>query len=182
MKTPSLARATVGALALSVLAGCNGTKTFTIEETLTINGSGPSVSTNVINLAEVADGAWDHRDKITSAKITACTAVVSKVYTGAEPPANETTSVTGSVSLTLGGETVVFASGTNVAVGLGAVYVVDDAALKGTASLIKKALKGDGMLEVSTDASPTAPATDATTHIDVKVLMDVEVEWSVSPF
>src|SRR5512144_3035910 len=111
MKTASLARASFGALALSVLAGCGGTATFTIEEKFTIDGTGNIDETSNINLADLAGDAWDHRDKIKDAKITAATAVVTQEY-----DSNTAETVSGSVTLSRGSQAVTFAEGTNVAI------------------------------------------------------------------
>jgi hypothetical protein len=170
MKTASLARATIGALALTVLAGCGGTATFTIDEDFTINGTGSVDDTQHVSLPDVAGDAWDHRDKIKDAKITAATAVITFVYGD-----NTAVTVSGQSSLTHAGQDVVFASGTNVPVALATVHTAQN--LDETADIIKKALKGDGQLDITTDATPTPGG--AVTHIDVKVLIDVEVEWSL---
>jgi len=172
MKTASLARASIGALALTVLAGCGGTATFTIEETFTIDGVGNIDETLNINLADLAGDAWDHRDKIKDAKITAATAIVTEEYGN-----NTADTVSGAVTLSGAGGAVTFAEGTNVAIADNAVYAVENGNLGPLADTIKSSLKGNGQMELTT-LGTVAPG-GAATHIDVTVLIDVEVEWSV---
>jgi outer membrane murein-binding lipoprotein Lpp len=170
MKITAYARATLGALALSVLAGCSGTTNFTISEELVINGLGSQTDTIDVSLSQVAGDAWKHRDKIKDAKITAATAVIRQVFTDD----NTATSVAGSASLTGTGGTATFASGT-AAVAVGSTHAAQN--LDATGDILKKALKGDGNVQVAYTAAPTPPG--AKTHIKVEVLIDVEVDWSV---
>jgi len=170
MTTASLARASFGALALTVLAGCGGTANFTIDEVFTINGTGEQTDTIDINLATLAGDAWDHRDKIKDGKITAATAVIETVIEG-----NTAETVSGEARVVRPGQSVVFASGTNLPVVVGTAHAAQN--LDATADVILDALDGDGTLAVTYTATPTPGG--AATRMTVRVLIDVEVEWKL---
>jgi hypothetical protein len=171
MMTASLARATVGAIALSVLAGCGGSADFTISETFEINGVGPTDSTQTVNLAEIAGDAWDQRSHIKDAKIKSATGYIRKIYSD-----NEAATATGEATISRGSATAVVAEATTpIAIDLTTWLAAKD--LDGTASIVKDALKGDGILTLVTDATP-APA-GSRVHIDVEVVIDVSVDWSL---
>jgi hypothetical protein len=173
MKIASLVRAPVGALALTLLAGCSGTASFTIDETYEINGVGPVDSTKTLSLSQIAGDAWDQRKRIKDAKITGATGFIRKVYTTPDP--NDAQTASGTSTLSRGGQTVTVASGTDIPIAVNTWLSASD--LDGTASMIKDALKGDGILDLTTSAAP-APG-GSRVHIDVQVIIDVEVEWSV---
>jgi hypothetical protein len=171
MNVTAYARATLGALALSVLAGCGGTTNFTISEDIEINGTGAATNSIDVSMSQIAGDAWKHRDKIKDAKITSATATIKTVHTD-----NTATSVAGEAAIERAGASSTFAAGTvgpPLSVGLNHPAQNLDA----TAKILKDALKGDGNLAVSYTATPT-PA-GAKTHITVTVLIDVEVEWSL---
>jgi hypothetical protein len=171
MNVTAYARATLGALALSVLAGCGGTTNFTVEEDLVINGTGAATDDLDINLADLAGDAWKHRDKIKDAKITSAIATIKTVHND-----NTATSVTGAATVERGTDTATFASGVaGPPLTVGLVHPAQN--LSETAKIIKAALKDDGLLTISYTATPTPPG--AVTHLTVTVLIDVEVEWSL---
>lgn len=170
MTIATLPRATFGALALAVLAGCGGSTDFTIRETFEIDGIDGGDSDLTISLADIAGDAWDHRDKINDAKIKSAVGTITVVH-----PDNTAASASGSATINRpGGAEVTVASTPSVAIAVGSWLAAED--LDGTARVIKDALKGDGQLEVHTNAVSTG---GSLVHIDVEVVIDVEVEWSL---
>ncbi|MFT3914200.1 MAG: hypothetical protein QM704_08790 [Anaeromyxobacteraceae bacterium] len=168
MKLTAIARAALGALALSFVAGCSGTQSFTISEQIEVNGTGAATNSVAVNLKDIAGDAWKYRNKIKDATITSATAVIRQVHGD-----NTATSVAGDAKLTGASGNVTFAAGT-ATVAVGSVHAAQN--LDQTATILKNALKGDGALTVAYTATPTPGG--AKTHITVEVLIDVEVEWS----
>jgi len=171
MNLTAYARATLGALALSVLAGCGGTTNFTVEEDIEINGTGGATSSLDVNLADLAGDAWKHRDKIKDAKITSAVATILNVHGD-----NTATAVTGEAAIARNGSESTFAAGTvGPPLSVGLTHPAQN--LDATAKILKDALKDDGLLSVSYTATPSVAG--AKTHLTVRVLIDVEVEWSL---
>jgi len=174
MKTTMLARAAVGALALATIAGCNQKSSFTLSETFEINGTGSDDSTMNVNLADIAGNAWDQRKHVKDATITSAVGYIRKVYAD-----DDATQATGYATIARPSGTPVTAaeatSASPVAISTTAWLAAKD--LDGTAAVIKDALKGDGALTLVTHADATGGTGHV--HIDVEVVIDVEVSWSL---
>lgn len=174
MKTTLLARAAVGALALATISGCGGKTSFTISETFTIDGTGSDDSTLNINLADIAGDAWDQRKHVNDATITSAVGYIRNVYSD-----NDATEATGHATIARPGGTPVTAaeatSASPVQISTTAWLAAKD--LDGTASVIKDALKGDGALTLVTHADATGGTGHV--HIDVEVIIEVDVKWSL---
>ena len=177
MKTAQIARAAVGALALSVLAACGSSTDFTVKADFTI-GPGTTLLTDTatINLATMAGDAWDQRKHITDARITSAIATITQVY---EDQTADPLTASGSATMARSetGPTVTVAEQITPLdiTQVGNWLAAKD--LDGASSMIKDALKGDGKLVFKTDAAQTPG--DANVHIDVQVVLTVEAKWSL---
>jgi hypothetical protein len=164
-------RALAGALALAA-AGCTGSSEFDVRRTFQLQGAGAVSASEGVNLADLADEAWDQRDHVNDVTIESAVATIIAVGAANTAPS---AAVVGAVSRG-SGAALERAEVMNGSAPIQAGARVEGQDLDAAGELLQRALESDGRLSVEIEGSvPEGTTADFT----VEVVMRVNAEWSL---
>jgi hypothetical protein len=164
-------RALFGAFTLTALSACGATTDFEIREIVSVDSAG-GATIQFVDLRAIAGDAWSERDKIDDVTIKSASATIVEVGLG-----NTATSGSGTATLRRSSaptDAATFAEATDIPIQTGSTY--DAVNLSAVSGVVKRALNGDGQIEIVAEGSTSS----GVAQFDAEIVIKVEVK--LKPF